>query len=172
VLDVLAARYGVSLKRSLRFSARIGTVRLGDDEISLAQPLTYMNESGRAVGAMLRYRKTSPEDLIVVLDDADLPLGRMRIRPKGGAGGHRGLASLIGDVGTQVFPRVRIGIGRGRGQGGLVDHVLGRWSSAERKVMDDAVARAADAVRMMVENGVEAAMNRFNVEQETKTETA
>jgi PTH1 family peptidyl-tRNA hydrolase len=110
--------------------------------------------------------------MIVVLDDADLPLGRMRIRPKGGSGGHRGLGSLIEDVGTSAFPRVRVGIGRGRGNGALAEHVLGRLTGVERKVVDEAVARAADAVRMMVESGVEAAMNRYNAEQETRTETA
>ncbi len=172
VLDELAGRMECRLRRSMRFAARVGSARIGDEEVNLVQPLTYMNESGRAVGAILRYRKTPPADMIVVLDDADLPLGRMRIRPKGGSGGHRGLGSLIEDVGTSAFPRVRVGIGRGRGNGALAEHVLGRLTGVERKVVDEAVARAADAVRMMVESGVEAAMNRYNAEQETRTETA
>jgi PTH1 family peptidyl-tRNA hydrolase len=120
-----------------------------------------MNLSGTAVEAVLRKNGMSPADLVVVLDDADLELGRIRVRGKGSSGGHRGLQSIVERLGSQDFPRVRIGIGR-KGAQNLVDQVLSPLSPAERELIVPAVERAADAVQCVLEAGVDAAMNRFN----------
>ena len=162
VADELADRYGCSLRKSLRFNARMGKATEGSDRLMLVQPQTYMNESGKAVASVLRYYKAAIEDMVVVLDDADLDLGRIRVRSSGGAGGHRGLRSIIDSIGTENFARVRIGIGRDDNGAALVSHVLSRFSAEEGKVMKDAVGRAADAVSCVLRSGVDEAMNGFN----------
>ena len=163
VVDRLARRMNCPLRRSLRFAARIGKVRRGDDALWLVQPRTFMNNSGAAAAAILRYQKLAPHELIAVTDDADLPLGRIRVRPGGGSGGHKGLASLIQQVGTDAFARVRVGVGRDRPGGReLVEYVLAPLSPEERKRLTVVVDRAADAVIHILDRGVEEAMNRFN----------
>lgn len=158
----LARREQCALRRSMRFKARIGKAGAGDDMRLLVQPLTYMNRSGLAVSGILRYRKIDASGLLVVLDDADLDIGRLRIRPRGSAGGHRGLASIMEYLGTEEFARVRIGIGRGEAGSDLVEHVLRRSSKEERERLEKVVAAAADAVLCVFNRGVEDAMNRFN----------
>lgn len=166
VADELAERWSERFRRSLRFSSRIAKVSLNGESVWLVEPQTYMNLSGQAVGAILRYNKLDRSDLIVVFDDADLELGRIRIRPKGGAGGHRGLESVIAHVGGADFARVRLGIGR-RGQtGNLVSHVLKPFSGEQKREFGDAIGRAADAVEEILGHGVDRAMNRFNVQSE------
>ncbi len=163
VVDRLAGRLDCSLKSSLRFQARIGKTRRGDNELWLVEPDTFMNRSGDAVGAILRYMKVAVEDLIVVFDDADLELGQLRLRPKGGSGGHRGIQSILETLGSDAFIRVRVGIGRDRGRsGGLVDHVLTPFTVQERDRIEPVVAAAAEAVLCAVDAGVDTAMNRFN----------
>lgn len=161
--DALAGRLGCKLRRSFRFKSRLGKARLAGETVLLVKPETYMNSSGMAVGSLLRYYKGSVGDLIVVLDDADLEPGRLRIRPQGGNGGHRGLASVIEGVGSEAFLRIRIGIGRRQHRTGLVDHVLSPLSDEDRAVVDPAVVRAAEAALSVIESGAEAAMNTFNV---------
>jgi PTH1 family peptidyl-tRNA hydrolase len=128
----------------------------------LVQPQTFMNRSGSSVAPVLRYHGCGPEDLVVVLDDADLPLGRLRIRPGGGSGGHRGLASVIEALGTDAFARVRLGVGRDGAGGGLVDYVLGSFDAARLVRARKMIETAADAVQCLSETGVAEAMNRFN----------
>lgn len=166
VVDCLAERLGCRLKDSARFEARVGAATHAGEELILVQPQTYMNSSGRAVGAVLRYRKLEPADLLVVVDDADIPLGCLRLRKKGGTGGHRGLASIGEVLGTQDYGRVRVGIGRGARADELVDHVLGSFGREEWAVAREAVEAAADAVLGIVEQGMDAAMNRFNTRPE------
>lgn len=164
VVDELARRSAVRLRRSLRFKARTARFDVdGNDAGLLIEPLTYMNLSGCAVGAIYRYRKAQPQDLLVIYDDADLPLGMLRIRESGGAGGHRGLTSVIEHIGRDDFARVRVGIGRAGGTEALVQHVLSPFAAAEKALMTEMVVKAADAVECIVKKGTAAAMNRFNV---------
>lgn len=162
VIDRLAAISGSSLRRSLRFNARLGECVVAGQPALLVKPLTFMNGSGESVAPVMRYRKLAVADLIVVVDDADLPTGHLRLRAQGGSGGHRGLESLIANLGSNAFARVRIGIGRREDGRDLVAHVLSRFSAAERREMDQVVDRAARAVVCLVGSGPEAAMNEFN----------
>jgi PTH1 family peptidyl-tRNA hydrolase len=162
VIDQLAGRMGAKLKRGWRFKARTCKCIHEAEKVLLVEPQTFMNRSGDAVSAVLRYNKIEPEDLIVIFDDADLPAGRVRIRAQGSSGGHRGLTSVIGSVGTKEFVRIRVGIGRGSKKGGLVDYVLSPLKGEEADVFSRGVQDAADAVECVVVNGVERAMNEFN----------
>lgn len=162
VVDVLAEQFSVVLRRSLRFRAHTAGIRVGEIPVLLVKPDTFMNLSGRAVSAVLRWQKSAPDDLMVVADDADLPLGRLRVRAGGSSGGQRGLASIIEAIGTDAFTRVRIGIGRGSGDRDLVSHVLGRPSVEDRKRLGEAATLASEAVLTWLREGTDAAMNAFN----------
>lgn len=162
VVDRLADRLGCRLRMNARFHARVGSAVHAGEELILVQPQTYMNESGRAVGAVLQYRKLGPADLLVVVDDADIPLGALRLRKQGGTGGHRGLASIGTVLGTMDYGRLRVGIGRGADRADLVEHVLGAFRREEWPEALKAVETASDAVLEVVEYGMDAAMNRFN----------
>ncbi len=142
--------------------ARTGRARVGDATMILAIPETFMNESGVAVRDLLRQRRRRPADLLVVHDDLDLPPGRLRLRPGDGTGGHNGLRSIIDQIGTGAFPRLRIGIGRPPAGVDPVDFVLERVAPDESPQVDEAIARAAEAVATVAREGLEAAMNRFN----------
>ena len=163
VIDKLAEQLDCSVRRSLRFPARIGrTVRHGE-ALWLVKPQTFMNLSGAAVGAILRYAKASPQDLVVVLDDADLSMGRLRIRCDGSSGGHRGLASVLDAVGTRAVARVRVGIGRSTAGGAeLADYVLKPRAAREWQPMAVVVDQAAQAVLCIIDSGADEAMNRYN----------
>jgi len=162
VLGLMADRDGTAFKRSWRFRAKSCTIQVSDQDLLLVQPQSYMNRSGITVNALRRRRGFEPEQILVIVDDVDLPVGRIRIRPKGGAGGHNGLKSIIGALGSEAFPRIRVGVGgRERGEN-LVGHVLGSFAPGERKILEEAVERAADATAVIVEQGVGAAMNEFN----------
>ncbi len=162
VVDYLARRWSGKWKRSLRFKADIAKVTSGSEQILLVKPRTYMNNSGQAVGAIMRFYKLLPDDLIVVLDDVAIDLGRLRIRGKGSSGGHNGLASVIAHTGTDKFVRVRVGVGRQKAGDDLVRHVLSPFPAEDEKAVSNTVARAADAVCTVVEFGVETAMNKHN----------
>ena len=159
VLERLAGELGVKIARR-RFRSLVAEVRMGDDKVLLACPQTYMNESGRAARAAVDFLSLEPAGLLVVCDDFHLPLGRLRARSDGSAGGHHGLESIIRELGTGEFPRLRLGIGECSGDS--VAYVLGRFSRAEQAALEPAVARAALAVRVWVEKGMEACMNQFN----------
>lgn len=164
VVDRLAADLGVSVRRK-SFSALLGDGAHGGQKVYLLKPQTYMNRSGESVAAAARYFGLEPGEVLVVCDDLDLPLGRLRIRPKGGAGGHRGLTSIIQQLGTSDFPRLRIGIGRPDDKSEVVDYVLGGLSAAEQETLSEAVERAAAAVNLWLAEGLEAAMNRYNTQE-------
>lgn len=134
--------------------------RLAEAEVVVAQPLTFMNDSGRAVGPLVEALGVAGEDLLVVCDDLALPLGRIRLRRRGSSGGHKGLASIIQALATEEFPRLRIGIGPVRGE--AVEFVLGEFDRAERATIEEAVREAVEAVRSWATRGIEEAMNRFN----------
>jgi peptidyl-tRNA hydrolase, PTH1 family len=160
VLDELARRHGGSWRS--KFSGSLAEVRLGDARLALLKPETYMNESGRSVGAAARFFKVEPEQLLVVHDDVDLEPGRLQARRGGGLAGHNGLRSLAQHLGSQEFLRLRIGVGRpGRGDRRSVSD----WVLSSFAVEDDVealVSRAADAVEAIVDEGLDAAQARFN----------
>ncbi len=132
------------------------------EKILLAKPLTYMNKSGHAVSSFLCYYRILPEDLLIIHDDADLEVGCLRIRSRGGAGGHRGIESIISYLGRKDFSRLRIGIkGKGRNSQ-LADYVLKKFDEEERTIVDRAVAEAAEAAQCFIEEGVAKAMSRYN----------
>ncbi len=131
------------------------------NDVLLVKPLTFMNLSGQAVGELARYFKIDAADLIVIVDEVHLPLGKLRARTRGSAGGHNGLKSMIAHLGDQ-FARLRLGVGRGGDQRNLADHVLSRFEQDETAEVERLTARAADAAEMFVTSGIEAVMNAFN----------
>ena len=161
VVDLLALRLEAGWKNSSGFHARVARTTCADGALLLAKPQTFMNLSGTSVAPLLRYYGGAPSDLTVVLDDADLPLGKLRIRTSGGSGGHRGLASIIEALGTEAFPRIRLGVGREE-RSGLKDHVLGKFDKNRQPLVDAMIATAADAVQCLTANGLNEAMNRYN----------
>lgn len=166
VVDLLARRWNVHLK-SWKSVADLAVVR--DHDVLLVEPKTFMNASGEAVARITAFHKVEPGDLLVVVDDAQLPLGRLRLRRSGSSGGHNGLRSIIEHVGAD-FPRLRIGIGRGDPRWDLADHVLSSFENHEREAASEAIARAADAVEVFIQEGIGPAMNRFNVRGDTAGE--
>jgi len=161
VVDTLARRHAVAFGSSPA-DALTARVRGLEDEVWLAKPLTFMNLSGRAVADLLRFYKIAPPDLLAVVDDVALPTGRLRIRRRGSAGGHNGLKSIVECLGTDEFPRLRVGVGRGDPRRDLADHVLTRIPAAERVALEAAVERAADAADTFIARGIEAVMNEYN----------
>lgn len=159
-LEQLAARYGIEVRRK-RFDALIGEGRIEGRRVVLAQPQTYMNDSGKAVRAIARWYKVPLERLLVIYDELDLPLGRIRLRPHGSSGGHRGLGSVIQLLGTEQFPRLRVGIGR-PAQGDPIDYVLGAISPSEEPLVDALCERVTEIVLAVITQGVEQAMNTYN----------
>ena len=160
VVEELARRYRVTLKNHARWKARAAKIAEIGDGVLVAEPTTFMNLSGWAVREIASFHKLSPTELLIVVDDADLPLGRLRLRTGGSAGGHNGLKSIIQELGTMEFPRLRVGVGRQPGE--LKNHVLGRFSDDERAQIDAAVKRAADAAELFATENILAAMNRYN----------
>jgi len=159
VLDFLAVRHRLDWE-SAPADAMMAKWRASG--ALLAKPLTFMNLSGHAVGELLRYFKIDLPDLLIVVDDVNLELGRLRARAGGSAGGHNGLKSLIAQLGTEDFARVRIGVGRGDARRDLADHVLATFDPDERTVVAETVSRTADAVELFVAEGIGPVMNRFN----------
>jgi PTH1 family peptidyl-tRNA hydrolase len=165
-LDELGRRLSCTFHRSFRFRVRAAKAVWDGKPLLLIKPQTYMNNSGSAVASVLNYHRLAPADLIVVLDDADLEFGQLRIRKKGRSGGHRGLASVVEALGTEDFIRVRAGIGRGGGGGTLTDHVLGAVRGETWERLRAAGERAAEAVLAILSRGAERAMNEYNARPE------
>jgi PTH1 family peptidyl-tRNA hydrolase len=161
-IDRLAELHSAGRFRRSRL-AEIAEATIGGQRVVLAKPRTYVNESGRAVTSLMTKYRAAPGDLLIVYDEMDLPAGSIRLRARGGSGGHNGMKSIIDATGTQEFPRLRIGVGRPARSGGEVEHVLGSMPGAEKASVDDAVSRAADAIETVLRDGVVEAMNRFNV---------
>ena len=165
VLDELARRAGAEFRKPLWARASTAKAQVGGQDVLLAKPETFMNLSGAAVAALARKRGLQPQDVVVVLDDAELAVGRLRIRARGSAGGHNGLKSIVQCLGSDEFIRVRVGIGRSGGAPGLTDHVLGSFTAAERAALAPVIPLAAEAVECILSAGVEQAMNRYNGER-------
>ncbi len=162
LVEALAERWRVHWTVERKFQSRVARAERGERRVLLCQPQTFMNASGEAVATLLRFYQCVPESLLVVVDDADLALGEIRLRPGGGSGGHHGLESLEQHLGTKAFARQRIGIGRQNGAREITGHVLGRFGAAEAEAMDKVLRRAADQAECWLEAGVQKAMNDFN----------
>lgn len=161
-ITALADAHGISVD-SKKHKALIGKGVIGGQKVILAQPLTYMNLSGECVRELVDYYKIDPtEQLIIIYDDIALPPGKLRIRPKGSAGGHNGIKNIISHLGGQEFPRIRVGVGEKPKGWDLVDYVLGRFSKEEEPQIREALQQVCDACEVLMNEGVEAAMNRFN----------
>ena len=167
VADEIAGRWGASEQWRERFDAMLVKQLVGEQPVIVSKPLTFMNLSGQSVAAVAGFYKIEPADVLVIVDEAALPLGRLRARPEGSAGGHNGLKSVIQHLGTPAFARLRVGIGRGANGRGLSDYVLGRFEPDERDTVSAAVLRAADAAEMFVSDGIERVMNAFNAATDT-----
>jgi peptidyl-tRNA hydrolase, PTH1 family len=164
VVDALAERHRLDWEGA---PAEAVMARWRSAGAFLAKPLTFMNLSGFAVRDLLHYFKVDVADLLVVVDEVQLDLGRLRTRANGSAGGHNGLKSLIEQLGTDRFARMRIGVGRGDARRDLADHVLATFDKDERPVVADTITRAVDAIDVFVAEGIEPMMNRFNRREET-----
>lgn len=161
--DRLAEQLRGRFRPSLRVRARLCRATLeGAGDLLLVKPQTYMNLSGDAVAPLMRRNGLGPEDVVVIYDDADLPPGTVRVRARGGAGGHNGMKSVMNRLGTEAIARIRIGVGRDPGGGGLKEHVLSRFSAEDAAAVAAAVNRAAEAVCAWARDGVDRAMNEYN----------
>ena len=164
VVDALAREIGASWKASSSFGGELAAGMLGGMKVVLVKPMTYMNLSGDCVAPVVKYHNAkAAEDLLVVSDDIDLPVGKMRVRKGGSAGGHNGLKSVIERTGTPDFVRLRLGVGRdSRERANVIGHVLGKFSPADRRVMDEVVEQAVKAIGTIELESAETAMNRYN----------
>ncbi|HMM20803.1 MAG TPA: aminoacyl-tRNA hydrolase [Selenomonadales bacterium] len=159
-VDTLAARWGVTAWRN-KFDALAAEYR-GKEPVLLLKPQTYMNLSGYSVSAAVKWYKVLPNDIVVIYDDLDLPAGKLRLRARGGPGGHRGMESLLVHLGTDEFPRIRVGIGRPPDYMETAHYVTGRFSPEEQPLMAEAIKQAAEAVEAILENGVAQAANKYS----------
>ncbi len=162
VIDELCRRGGFALQPLPKWRCAVG----GTSDLALMKPLTFMNLSGEAVGAFSRFYKIPAEAVLAVVDDVALPTGKLRLRPSGSSGGHNGIASIIDHLGTQGFPRLRVGIGAAQNE--LHAHVLGKFSPEEEPEIQSTISRAADAVEAMQSHGLNFAMNHFNQPNQQK----
>jgi PTH1 family peptidyl-tRNA hydrolase len=162
VVDALARAHGLAFSRHKSARARVAEGQIGDHRVLLAKPQTFMNLSGKAVGRLHRLYEIPPERILVVYDDLDLPLGRLRMRPEGGSGGHKGMRSIIDALGTQAFPRLRVGIDRPLGHTDPAEYVLQSFDEDQRPLAAEAIANASAAVECWLAEGIVAAMDHFN----------
>ena len=160
VIDAFARKFRIELSRHEK-SAMTGTGRVAGGSVMVAKPLTFMNLSGDSVRPLVNAYLESPQDLMVVYDDIDLPLARLRIRPNGSAGTHNGMRSIISELQSENFPRLRIGIGSA-GEGKLRDYVLDEFAPEEQPAIDQAIAKAVDALVLFCRDDLKRAMNEFN----------
>lgn len=159
-LDLLAEKYGIKI-RTIKHKALIGEGTIGTEKVLLVKPQTYMNLSGQSVRDVISYYKVPMEKLLVVYDDVDLPIGRIRIRERGSAGTHNGMRSIIYDLKQDGFPRIRIGIG-GEVRGNLAEYVIGGFGRKERQQMEEGILRAVSALECILTDGIVKAMNDYN----------
>lgn len=161
LVERLASAHGIKLKGGWGRKAAWGKGTIAHVEVALAEPTTYMNLSGVAVRQLLEHFKAGPKDLLVISDDCYLPVGKLRLKRGGGSGGQKGVESIIESIGTSEFARLRLGIGEAKGES-LPDYVLSPFGSNELQLVDDMLARGAEAVIKYVEGGIDAAMNAYN----------
>jgi PTH1 family peptidyl-tRNA hydrolase len=160
--DMLAADWKASWSSEKKFSAKIARAQRGARKVILCQPQTFMNSSGEAVAKVAAFYNVEATNVLVVLDDADLPFGEIRLRPAGGTGGHHGLESIERHLGTKEYPRLRIGIGRQNEAREITGHVLGRFSSTETGALDKVLTAACNQAKTWLEAGIQKAMSQFN----------
>ena len=162
-VDELAKIWQLDLKENKRFQGLFAEgVASGGKKIRLLKPLTYMNRSGQSVRAVTDWYKLKPQSVLVIYDDMDLPVGRLRMRLSGSAGGHNGMKSIIAHLGGKDFPRLRIGIGKSDGQKGTVSHVLGKFAPEETKTIEEVLYVSVKAIELSLKEGVEKSMSRYN----------
>ena len=166
-LDGLADREGFRFNK-LRFRAWTAQWKVGDQQVLVMKPQTYMNLSGESVGAAARFYKIPAEHILVISDDIDLPVGKLRLRSAGSAGGHNGLKNIIQHLGSERFPRIKVGVGAKPPKMDLADYVLSRFGAEEQKLMDEAFGEAAEAAVMMMTAGAERAMNHYNAKKKAE----
>lgn len=164
VIDVLADRYGIAVDEK-KHKAFCGRGVIEGQKVILVKPQTYMNLSGESVREVLDFYKEDPENIIVIYDDISLEPGQLRIRLKGSAGGHNGIKNIIAHLGTQEFPRIKVGVGEKPPRMDLADYVLSRFTKEEQISMEEAYKEAAQAVAMMITDGSDRAMNHFNTKK-------
>lgn len=159
----LAKLHGIAFNRQ-QCRAKVGVGTIEGVDVVLAKPRTFMNASGESVRLLVQRFKVPLEDILIIHDDMDLPVGKIRLRERGSSGGHRGIESIISCLGSQDFPRIRIGVGRPAGEEDdeVINHVLGAFSSQERSIIDEVVPKVAEAVRCVLTEGLAAAMNKYN----------
>ena len=162
LIEQVAQAWEAAWRNEKRFQARLARVERYGTKALLCEPQTFMNSSGEAVAAVVRYYDVALERLLVVVDDADLPLGELRMRPSGGTGGHHGLESIESHLAGRNYARLRVGIGRRDGQREITGHVLGRFGSTETGLLDKVLAAAAGQVDAWLKSGIQKAMNEFN----------
>ncbi|MGN6552182.1 MAG: aminoacyl-tRNA hydrolase [Verrucomicrobiota bacterium] len=162
LIKKLSERWNVALALDKKFNARAARTEWNGGRVILCEPQTFMNASGEAVGPLVAYYQIPLTQMLVVVDDADLPFGEIRMRSRGSSGGHHGLESIEKHLGTKDFPRLRIGIGRKDSVREITNHVLGRFSSAEATLTEKVLTVAADQVECWLSGGIEKAMNQFN----------
>jgi len=163
VIDEIARRHQLGFEMApSQVPETFVAKKFAAEPVMLAKPLTYMNRSGEAVAALARYYDIAPVDLLIVYDEAALPFGRLRARSRGSAAGHNGVRSIIDRLGTQEFPRLRLGVGRGDHRRDLADYVLARFEPDERAQLESFIARAADAAEMFAVEGISQVMNVYN----------
>ena len=162
VAERLAERWQAGWSYEKKFNARVARGQRAGLQVLLCEPQTYMNSSGEAVGALVKFYQVPPAGLLVVVDDADLPLGEIRLRPSGSSGGHHGLESIGQHLGTRDYARLRIGIGRQSGAREITGYVLGRFSSTEAALADKVLTVASDQAECWVDAGIQKAMSQYN----------
>jgi PTH1 family peptidyl-tRNA hydrolase len=160
-LDYISAKYAIKTDK-LKHKSLIGDGNIGGQKVILVKPQTFMNSSGEAVRDLVEWYKIPLSNLIVIYDDIDLPAGRIRLRPKGSAGTHNGMRSILYQIQSEDFMRIRVGISRPPENWDLVDYVLGRFNSDERKSVEESIEKIAEAVAVIISEGIETAMNRYN----------
>lgn len=162
LVEKLAGRWKSGWKHERKFQARVCRVERDRKKVLLAEPQTFMNLSGEAVGALAKFYQVPVENVLVVVDDADLPLGEIRLRPGGGTGGHHGLESVMQHLGSREYARLRIGIGRKDESRQITGHVLGKFGAAENALLEKVLDRAANQLECWLEHGLQKAMSQFN----------
>lgn len=161
VLNKLSEKYSIPITKS-KFNGKYGTGTIENEKVILLEPQTYMNLSGEAIKPMLDFYKVAPSKLLVIYDDIDVEPGKIKIRMKGGPGTHNGMKSVVNIVGTEEFPRVRVGIGQPIIKLAMVDYVIGYVPEEELKILNDGIEKAAEAVEEILKHGINYAMNKFN----------
>lgn len=164
-IDKISDAFLIPMDKDKRHKAIVGKGMMGTEKVILAKPLTYMNLSGESVQSLAAYYRIEPEDILVIYDDISLEVGQLRIRKKGSAGGHNGIKSIIQCLGTNEFPRIKIGVGERIAGQDLADHVLSRFPKGEIEIVDDATNRACEAAFIMFRDGIDASMNQYNGKQ-------